>query len=151
MSVYLPSSNDVSRLLTVKQHGGSVPKSTMSLLSPTKKLAGFHDEIQLEVLRRLQRKPYLTQRALAKELGISLGSINYCFQALVEKGLVKIQNFSKSKKKMGYAYFLTPAGVAKKSKLTAEFLRRKVEEYEQLQAEIEKLKAEMNSANGGSQ
>ena len=69
----------------------------------------------------------------------------------MEKGLVKMQNFSLSKNKLRYAYLLTPAGVAEKSKLTAEFIKRKVAEYKTLQAEIEKLKAEMNSVKGGSQ
>jgi EPS-associated MarR family transcriptional regulator len=114
-------------------------------------LAGFQEEIQFEVLRRLHQTPQVSQRALAKDLGVGLGTINFCFQALVEKGLVKMQNFSQSKNKLRYAYLLTPAGVAEKSKLTVEFLRRKVAEYETLQAEIEKLKAEMNSVKGGSQ
>lgn len=103
------------------------------------------------MLRRLHQTPQVSQRALAKDLGVGLGTINFCFQALVEKGLVKMQNFSQSKNKLRYAYLLTPAGMAEKSKLTAEFLRRKVAEYETLQAEIEKLKAEMNSVKGGSQ
>ncbi len=102
-------------------------------------------------MRRLHQTPEVSQRILAKELGVSLGSINFCFQALVEKGLVKIQNFSQSKNKLRYAYLLTPAGVAEKSKLTTEFLKRKVAEYEALQAEIETLKAEMNSSKGSSQ
>lgn len=72
-----------------------------------------------------------------------LARSNFCFQALVEKGLVKMQNFSQSKNKLRYAYLLTPAGVAEKSKLTAKFLRRKVAEYETLQAEIEALRAEL--------
>ena len=114
-------------------------------------MAGFQEEIQFEVLRRLHQTPQVSQRALAKDLGVGLGTINFCFQALVEKGLVKMQNFSQSKNKLRYAYLLTPAGVAEKSKLTAEFLNRKVAEYETLQAEIEKLKAEMNSVKGGSQ
>ena len=82
---------------------------------------------------------------------MGLGTINFCFQALVEKGLVKMQNFSQSKNKLRYAYLLTPVGVAEKSKLTAEFLKRKVAEYETLQAEIETLKAEMNSEKGSAQ
>ena len=114
-------------------------------------MAGFQEEIQFEVLRRLHQTTQVSQRALAKDLGVGLGTINFCFQALVEKGLVKMQNFSQSTNKLRYAYLLTPAGVAEKSKLTAEFLRRKVAEYETLQAEIEKLKAEMNSVKGGSQ
>ncbi len=112
-------------------------------------MAGFQEEIQFEVLRRLHQTPQVSQRTLAKELGVALGSINFCLQALVEKGWIKMQNFSQSKNKLRYAYLLTPDGVAEKSKLTAEFLRRKVAEYETLQAEIETLKAEMNSAKGG--
>ena len=123
----------------------------MSLVSPLQKLAGFQEEIQFEVLRRLHQTPQVSQRALAKDLGVGLGTINFFFQALVEKGLVKMQNFSQSKNKLRYAYLLTPAGVAEKSKLTAEFLRRKVAEYETLQAEIEILKAEMNPVKAGPQ
>lgn len=98
----------------------------------------------------MHQTPRVSQLTLAKSLGVGLGTINFCFQALVEKGLVKMQNFSRSKNKLRYAYLLTPAGVAEKFKLTAEFLRRKVMEYETLQAEIETLKAEMNSSKGGS-
>jgi EPS-associated MarR family transcriptional regulator len=112
-------------------------------------LAGFQEEIQFEVLRRLHEKSEISQRALAKDLGVGLGTINFCFQALVEKGLVKMQNFSQSNNKLRYVYLLTPAGVAEKSILTAKFLRRKVADYEALQVEIEALKAEMNSMNGG--
>ena len=103
------------------------------------------------MLRRLHQTPQVSQRALAKDLGVGLGTINFCFQALVEKGLVKMQNFSQSKNKLRYAYLLTPAGMAEKSKLTAEFLKRKVAEYETLQAEIESLKAEINSSKGSSE
>ena len=100
------------------------------------------------MLRRLYETPDVSQRALAKELGISLGSINFCFQALAEKGWGKMQNFSQSKHKMGYVYLLTPAGPAEKSVLTARFLKRKLEEYEILHAEIEQLKAEMHWVSG---
>ena len=118
----------------------------MSLVSPLQKLAGFQEEIQFEVLRRLHQTPEVSQRTLAKELGVALGSINFCLQALVEKGWIKMQNFNQSKNKLRYAYLLTSAGVAEKSKLTAEFLRRKVAEYELLQAEIEVLRSELLSA-----
>lgn len=117
----------------------------MSLISPVQRLAGFQEEIQFEVLRRLHQSPDLSQRILAKELGISLGSINFCFQALVEKGLIKMHNFSQSKHKLRYAYLLTPVGIAEKSKLTAEFLKRKTIEYETLQREIEQLKADIDN------
>jgi EPS-associated MarR family transcriptional regulator len=120
----------------------------LSLISPIQKLAGFQEEIQFEVLRRLHQTPEVSQRTLARELGISLGSINFCLQALVEKGWIKMQNFSQSKNKLRYAYLLTPAGVAEKSKLTTEFLKRKVAEYETLQTEIEALRAEMDSMKG---
>lgn len=104
--------------------------------------------MQLEVLRRLHQSPNISQRVLAKELGISLGSINYCFQALAEKGWIKMQNFNQSENKLRYAYLLTPAGLAEKTKLTAEFLKRKLTEYETLQAEIDALRAEMGSIKG---
>ncbi len=121
----------------------------MSLVSPIQKSAGFQEEIQFEVLRRLHQTPKVSQRTLSKDLGVGLGTINFCFQALVEKGLVKMQNFSQSKSKLRYAYLLTPAGVAEKSRLTAEFLRRKVAEYESLQAEINVLKQEFDSDRCG--
>ncbi len=119
----------------------------MSLVSPLQKLAGFQEEIQFEVLRRLHQTHQVSQRALAKDLGVGLGTINFCFQALVEKGLVKMQNFSQSESKLRYAYLLTPAGIAEKSKLTAAFLKRKVAEYETLQAEIETLSVELREAS----
>lgn len=104
------------------------------------------------MLRRLHQTPQVSQRTLAKDLGVGLGTINFCFQSLVEKGLVKMQNFSQSRNKLRYVYMLTPAGVAEKSKLTAKFLRRKVMEYEALQSEIDTLKCELEfetcSANG---
>lgn len=109
----------------------------------TNRRAEFQEDIQFQVLRRLHETPDLSQRTLAKELGISLGSINFCFQALMEKGWVKVQNFSQSSHKMGYVYLLTPSGIAEKSKLTARFLKRKMEEYEALREEIEQLKAEL--------
>jgi EPS-associated MarR family transcriptional regulator len=97
------------------------------------------DEIQFKVLRMLHEQPDLSQRSLAKELGVSLGGINYCFKALLEKGWVKLENFSQSRHKLGYVYLLTPEGVVQKSNLTAEFLRRKILEYKMLKAEIKLL------------
>jgi EPS-associated MarR family transcriptional regulator len=101
------------------------------------------DEIQLKVLRLLHEQPELSQRNIAKELGVSLGGINFCFKALVEKGWLKLDNFSQSNHKLGYIYLLTPAGLFQKSKLTADFLKRKLIEYEALQKEIEFLRAEL--------
>lgn len=106
-------------------------------------MAGFQEEIQLAVLRRLHQAPEVSQRTLARELGVSLGSINFCFQALVEKGWIKMQNFGQNTNKLRYAYSLTPSGLAGKSKLTMKFLQRKLDEYEVLRAEIDQLRAEI--------
>ena len=106
-------------------------------------MVDFQRGIQFELLRHLQQTPEVSQRALAKDLGVGLGAINFCFQAFVKKGLVKMHNLSLSKNMLRFAYLLTSAGMAEKSKLTAGFLRRKVLEYETLQAEIKALKSEL--------
>lgn len=102
-----------------------------------------NSEIKLQVLVRLLNKPHVSQRGLASELGVSLGSVNYCLKELVAKGFVKAENFSKSSNKLGYSYLLTPSGVREKSKLTALFLKRKQAEYYSLKREIEELKAQV--------
>jgi EPS-associated MarR family transcriptional regulator len=94
------------------------------------------------VLALLSQNPDLTQRELAEKVGVSVGGVNYCLKALVEKGWIKIDNFSQSKNKFGYIYLLTPDGVAQKVLLAGQFLKRKLREYEQLKFEIESLKAE---------
>lgn len=94
-------------------------------------------------MRLLQDNPDLTQRELAEKLGVSVGGLNYCLKALMEKGWIKMHNFSQSKNKFGYAYILTPQGLGEKARLTSSFLRRKMQEYEALKAEIETLKAEV--------
>ena len=101
------------------------------------------NEIELRLLARLQEKPDVSQRGLAADLGVSLGSINYCLKALTAKGFVKAENFSKSNNKLGYAYLLTPSGIAAKSRLTASFLKRKRAEYRRLAHEIADLEAQM--------
>jgi EPS-associated MarR family transcriptional regulator len=88
-------------------------------------------------MRILQEKPDLTQRELAEKLGISVGGLNYCLKALMEKGLVKMKNFATSKNKFGYVYVLTPKGISEKAAITHRFLQRKMDEYEALKAEIE--------------
>ncbi|MCZ8255591.1 MAG: MarR family EPS-associated transcriptional regulator [Polaromonas sp.] len=103
------------------------------------------EESHLQVLRLLQTNPRVNQRGLADALGISLGKTNYCLKALMNKGLIKVQNFRSSDNKLAYAYLLTPSGVAEKSKLTSEFLKRKLAEYELLQAEIEQLRTEIDN------
>lgn len=103
------------------------------------------DIVRFRVLQAIEKNPKASQRELAKELGVSLGSVNFCLKALVDKGLVKIENFVKSDHKKGYAYYLTPTGVVEKGEITAQFLKRKVAEYELLKQEIEELKCQVNS------
>ena len=91
-----------------------------------------------DVLRKIRDKPELTQRQLAIELGFSLGKINYCLKALKNKGLVKIKNFKNNPNKIKYIYVLTPKGIQQKTKLTLEFMKRKMQEYDELKKEIEK-------------
>ena len=90
-----------------------------------------------EVLRKIQKKPNTTQRELASELGFSLGKLNYCLKALQKKGFVKITNFGKNPNKINYLYILTPKGVGKKTKLTLNFMKRKMKEYDELKKEME--------------
>jgi EPS-associated MarR family transcriptional regulator len=104
------------------------------------------EDTAYRVMRLLQANPDLTQRELAQELGVSVGSLNYCLKALIDKGWVKMQNFSQSKNKFGYVYILTPIGMAEKAALTSRFLKRKMSEYEALKAEIDALSAEANHA-----
>jgi len=104
------------------------------------------DSSILRVLRLLDASPRLTQREMARELGVSLGKANYCLRALLAKGFVKVQNFRKSTNKRGYVYLLTPEGVAAKADLTRHFLARKREEYDALRLEVEGLQRESESA-----
>ena len=89
-----------------------------------------------DVLRKIQKKPESTQRELAEELGFSLGKLNYCLKALHAKGLIKMQNFKKNPKKINYIYVLTPKGIAEKTKLTINFMKRKMNEYDELKKEL---------------
>ena len=98
------------------------------------------EEVQFRVMQIVEGNPSITQREISSELGMSLGRVNYCINALVEKGLVKIENFKSSNTKWRYAYVLTPNGIAEKAALTGRFLARKLREFEALTAEIEALK-----------
>ena len=92
---------------------------------------------EFNVLRKIQSKPESTQRELAKDLGFSLGKLNYCIKALQQKGLVKIQNFQKNPNKVNYLYVITPKGISEKAKLTLNFMKRKMKEYDELKEELE--------------
>ena len=89
-----------------------------------------------EILRKIQKKPESSQRELADDLGFSLGKLNYCLKALKNKGLIKIENFTKNPNKINYFYVLTPKGLKEKSKLTINFMRRKMREYDELKREL---------------
>ena len=100
---------------------------------------------QLALLRVLAAQPNMSQRELSRALGLSLGKTHYVLHALLDRGLVKVRNFTRSDNKLGYSYFLTPAGIARKLQLTRIFLRRKETEFEQLQATIASLRAEVDN------
>ena len=93
-------------------------------------------EDQLDILRKVDKRPNSTQRELAKELGFSLGKFNYCIKALQQKGFIKIKNFKRNPKKFNYLYVLTPRGIAEKTKLTLNFMKRKIREYDELKKEL---------------
>ena len=95
------------------------------------------DEDNLDVLRAIYKKPKASQREMAKDLGFSLGKLNYCLKELQIKGLIKIKNFKKNPNKLNYLYVLTPEGLAAKTKLTINFMKKKMKEYDELKKEIE--------------
>jgi EPS-associated MarR family transcriptional regulator len=103
------------------------------------------DPQRLEILKLLQGKPLMSQRDLAQAMGVSLGKANYCLKALMDKGLVKLERFRANPDKRQYAYLLTPAGLKEKTRITLEFLRYKVAEYETLKQEIEQLRGELQT------
>jgi len=102
------------------------------------------EESRYRLLKALEANPGVSQRELAQEMGVSLGKVNYCLKALVEKGWIKAGNFRNNPNKLGYAYILTPAGLEEKANVTTRFLKRKMQEYEQIQQEINQLRQEVN-------
>ena len=116
-------------------------------------------EIRYRIFRLLDDDPNLTQRHMAREIGLSLGKFNYCLTELVKKGFVKINRFKSSENKAAYMYLLTPHGIEEKTKITVTFLKRKINDYEKIKQEIQKLKKEVEtevnekvkSQNGGNE
>ena len=102
------------------------------------------DQVHFDLLRKLEANPKYTQRELSKEMGISLGKVNYCINKLITKGWVKLSNFRRNPNKVGYIYLLTPKGVEEKTRLTFAFLKIKMDEYEILREEISALKKDVN-------
>ena len=106
------------------------------------------EEAHYKLLKLLEHNPEATQREMARELGVSLGKLNYCLKALIEKGHVKAKNFKNAENKAAYLYVLTPKGLKAKASIAASYLQRKMNEYESLRLEIEKLQAEMSVETG---
>lgn len=107
------------------------------------------DRTRYRLLKLLQSNPELSQRQLAEEMGVSVGKVNFCLNALLDKGLVKVRNFRDSGNKLAYAYYLTPKGAKEKVRATVGFLKRKLEEYQGLEREIEELRREVRSTADG--
>jgi EPS-associated MarR family transcriptional regulator len=105
----------------------------------------IQEDTSYRILRILQANPEINQRELARHLGMSLGGLNYCLRALMDKGYVKLDNFQNSKHRFKYVYLLTPAGLAQKVAMTGRFLKRKMDEYEALRVEIQSLQAEVQA------
>ena len=101
------------------------------------------DEYRYRIMSLLDREPGLSQRELAQRLGMSLGKVNFCLRALMEKGLLKASSFYNNRNKRAYLYVLTPSGISERAQLTVRFLERKTAEYEALKAEIERISAEV--------
>lgn len=100
------------------------------------------DEVRYKLFRLFEENPEMSQRDVARELGISVGKVNFCVKALIESGFVKAARFKNSQNKVGYMYLLTPSGIQHKARLTARFLRYKLEQYADLRAEIERLRSD---------
>lgn len=102
------------------------------------------DEVRYSLLRLIAANPKMSQREVARHLGISLGKVNYCLTSLAEKGWIKAVNFKNSRNKIAYTYFLTPRGIEEKARVTKRFLQRKLREYEELRADIERIREEVS-------
>ncbi|MBV6493942.1 MAG: hypothetical protein LDLANPLL_01966 [Turneriella sp.] len=102
------------------------------------------DELQHKLFKIIIANPQISQRELSQRLGISLGKANYCLKALITKGWVKAQNFKNNKSKLAYAYLLTPSGIEEKAKVTLRYLKRKMQEYDELKVAVEELKKEVS-------
>jgi EPS-associated MarR family transcriptional regulator len=105
------------------------------------------DQTRYRLLKLLELNPEVSQRRLAEELGVSVGKVNFCLRALLDKGLLKVRNFRDSQNKLAYAYYLTPKGAREKVRSTSGFLQRKMAEYQELEREIEELRREVHATH----
>ena len=120
----------------------------VKIAAPTALESSSRDELRLRILRLLEQNPEMSQRGIARELGVSLGGVNFALKALIERGFVKAGNFGRSENKTAYLYLLTPAGLSQKSALATRFLNRKLEEHEALKQEIRLLEREVGVGKG---
>lgn len=104
------------------------------------KIAKQREDVHFRVLQLLENRPDASQREIAKKLGVSLGAINFCINALIDKGHIKLANFKASKNKLGYVYMLTPDGITHRARLAADVIERKMIEFKAIQAELEQLR-----------
>ncbi|WRH76561.1 MAG: MarR family EPS-associated transcriptional regulator [Sphingobium sp.] len=107
------------------------------------KIVQQREDLHFKVLRLLESQPDLSQRKIAEEVGVSLGAVNFCVKALIDKGHIKLANFKASKSKLGYVYVLTPNGIAHRARLAARFIERKATQYEAIRADLEQLRSEL--------
>jgi len=137
------------RLAQAIRNQGSAGELTADSLKPEtlkpETSIKLNDDTRYQLLRILQYSPDVSQRELARRMGISLGKTNYCLRAVMEKGWVKARNFRNSRNKAAYMYVLTPSGITAKARITRRFLKRKIVEYEQLRIEIEELRAQVEN------
>ncbi len=105
------------------------------------------EESSYQIVKIREANPRVSQRELARGLGISLGKVNYCLKGLINKGIIKAKRFRNSENKLTYAYVLTPRGIEARSKLTARYLKRRLKEYEKLKQEIEMLQDEVSNSS----
>ena len=116
-------------------------------VSPDRTVLMVPDEMRYKLMRLLEASPEMSQRDVARELGISVGKVNYCLRALIRKGWVKATNFKNSQNRTAYMYLLTPRGIEEKARVTMRFLQAKMREYETLRAEIEQIRREAEGRN----
>jgi EPS-associated MarR family transcriptional regulator len=124
-----------------------VTSDAVAVGSPDDQGLSDRAELRFRVMRALEQNPTLSQRDLARALGVSLGGINYCIKALIDRGAVKVENFRASDSKMRYAYILTPEGIGEKARMTGRFVQKKMREYAALKAEIEGLQGELGEVS----
>jgi EPS-associated MarR family transcriptional regulator len=123
----------------------------MAVACPRQEIhAPLSDDVHYRLLKLLAERPDASQRQLSEALGVSLGKVNYCVRALLDKGWIKANNFKGSKNKLAYAYLLTPSGIEAKARIASRFLKRKIDEYEALEQEIARLKTEVAAIQAAS-